>query len=318
MSNRLIRLLKIIVLIQSNPGIKAKELAERCETTERTIYRDIDNLSAAHIPIMNEGYGKGYEFIGDFAIYPLNFTKEEAVAFSLLPGLLEQINHHIPSEIYSAFEKVKATHQKEQKNQIDDLKKMVSTIQTGTPASQEPNQNYLLDVVQAILNSKTLEVVYHTQSRDVVTTRFIDPYYLIPRDNRFYLIAYCYEKEKFLTFRMSRFIKIEQTEKKFDKKDFNIKDFFKNTWSIIHGNEKIHFKVLFNKNVARYIMEKELFVTPKLTENEDGSLLFEVTLNHDKEFLKWVMQYGADAKILEPKEYRLKMKDLLQEWLKKY
>jgi len=75
-----------------------------------------------------------------------------------------------------------------------------------------------------------------------------------------------------------------------------------------------HFKVLFNKNVARYIKEEEYVATPKLTEQKDGSLLFEVTLNDDREFLKWVMQYGPDAEILEPIKYRGKMK----EWLERY
>ncbi len=59
-------------------------------------------------------------------------------------------------------------------------------------------------------------------------------------------------------------------------------------------------------------------MTPKLTEKKDGSLLFEVTLNHDREFLQWIMQYGMDAEIMEPIEYREKMKQMLADWLKKY
>ncbi|MDV2583588.1 WYL domain-containing protein, partial [Alkalibacillus haloalkaliphilus] len=87
---------------------------------------------------------------------------------------------------------------------------------------------------------------------------------------------------------------------------------------IIQGKDKIHFKVLFNKEVARYIKEEELFVNPRLTENKDGSLLFEVTLNHDREFMQWLMQYGMDAEILEPVEYREKMKEKLTKWMSVY
>ena len=235
----------------------------------------------------------------------------------MLPRLLEQMNDLVPAEFNTAYEKVLAAHQKEQKNQIDYLQKMGSIIATWTPASQEQHKNLLSIVVQAILESQTLEVVYHTKSRDVVTSRLIDPI-IDSRENRFYLIAYCYEKQKFLTFRMSRFLEVKQTEKMSEKMEFNIKDFFKHTWSIIQGSDEIHFKVLFSKNVARYIMEEELFVSPKLTKNEDGSLLFEVTLNHDREFLQWIMQYGPDAEIIEPIEYRRKMKELLEEWSKKY
>ncbi|MDF2856761.1 MAG: Helix-turn-helix type 11 domain protein [Neobacillus sp.] len=310
--------MKIITLIQSKPGIMTKELAEVCETTERTIYRDLELLSAANIPITSEGYGKGNKFIGNFALYPLDWTEKEAVAFSMLPGLLDQVNRFIPSEFYSAFEKVVAAHQKEQKNQLDFLQEMVTIIQLGTPASQKQHKTFLLEVVQAILNSQTIEVNYHTQSRNVVTSRTLDPYYLIPRENRYYLIAFCHEKAEFRTFRMSRFLDVKQTKKPFLKQKFNLKDHFKDTWSIIPGTDKIDFKVLFHRNVARYIKEKELFVNPKLTDNADGSLLFEVTLSDHREFFKWVLQYGIDAEILEPIEYREKMKSLLSEWVKKY
>lgn len=51
MTDRLIRLMRIITLVQAKPGILARELAERCGNSERTIYRDMDALSAMHIPI---------------------------------------------------------------------------------------------------------------------------------------------------------------------------------------------------------------------------------------------------------------------------
>ncbi|MDV2686024.1 transcriptional regulator [Alkalihalophilus lindianensis] len=318
MSERLIRLLRIIILIQSSPGITAKELADRCETTPRTIYRDLELLSAAQVPITNEGYGKGYEYIGNFSIYPIDWTDKEAVAFGMLPNVIDQMTHLFPPDFYSAYEKVMATHQKEKKELQDVLQKMVSIIQMGTPAFQEEQNNFLSPVIDSILNSRTIEVVYHTQSRDVTTSRALDPYYLIPRDHRFYLIAFCHEKQKVLTFRMSRFLQVNQTDQTFDMKDFNLKKYFKDTWSIIQGKDKIHFKVLFNKEVARYIKEEELFVNPRLTENKDGSLLFEVTLNHDREFMQWLMQYGMDAEILEPVEYREKMKEKLTKWMSVY
>ena len=318
MSERLIRLIRIIVLIQLNPGITAKELADKCETSLRTIYRDLNVLSLANIPIMNEGYGKGYRYIGDFAIYPLNWTEEEAMAFTMLPNIQDQISHLIPPAFYTAYEKVVAAHQKEKKDLKTLLQKMVSIIQMGTPAYQREYNNFLSEVIQAIMNKRTIDVKYHTQRREVTTESSLDQYYLIPREQRFYLIAFCHKKQRFLTFRLSRFLDVVITDNTFTRKNFDLKEYFKHTWSIIQGSENIHFKVLFSKDVARYIKEEELFVKPTLTELEDGSLLFEVTLNHDREFLQWVLQYGPDAEILEPVEYRVKMKSILEKWIEKY
>ena len=72
MSDKLFRWFKIIYAIQA--GISAKELAERCEAEERTIYRDLRSLDVL-APITNEGYGKGYTFAGDFAMFPFNWRE---------------------------------------------------------------------------------------------------------------------------------------------------------------------------------------------------------------------------------------------------
>lgn len=108
MTDRLIRLMRIIILVQTRPGILAKEIAERCGTSERTIYRDMEALSAIHIPIVHLGRGRGYAFIGQFAIYPPGLTEEEIQAlFALLP-LLNNIREMLPEHFETAYEKVLA------------------------------------------------------------------------------------------------------------------------------------------------------------------------------------------------------------------
>lgn len=313
-TDRLIRLIRIITMVQSKPGIRAKELAERCGTTERTIYRDMDILSLAHIPIANIGHGKGYHFVSDFALYPLDWTEEELMAFGVLPSLLEQVDL-VPPGIYSAYEKVMAAARKEKLLRQDLLESVISVIQMGTPAYKDVKSNFLSTIIQAILNKQTVQTRYHTQSRNVTTVRNIDPYYLIPREHRFYLIGYCHQKEAIRTFRLSRFQKVKILDRTFAMDDFNLKEYLKDTWSIERGEDEIHFKVKFSPRVARYVKEEELFVKPRLIDLEDGSLLFEVTLNHDREFLQWLMGYGPDAEIVAPVSYREKMKDRLREWM---
>lgn len=318
MSERLIRLLRIIILIQANPGITAKRLAEKCETTERTIYRDLEVLSAAHIPISNTGYGKGYEFLGNFSTHPLNFTEEEAIAFSILPKLLEQSSHIIPDSFYTAYEKVMASHYKEKRDFTNALINWISVIQLGTSATEQQKNENLLPIIEAILNHESIKITYHTQSRNVQTTRTIDPYILIPRDHQLYLMAFCHQAGEMRTFRMSRVKEVMKTKEQFERIDFDVEKYFQNTWSIIKGEQNIHFKIHFSENVARYIKEEEFFVQPKIIDLPDGSIHFEVTLNDDTEFFQWLMKYGPDAEIIEPKSYREKMKNLLLQWIKIY
>lgn len=311
MSDKLFRWFRIIYAIQARPGISAQELADKCETDVRTIYRDLRSLDTL-APITNEGYGKGYTFAGDFAVYPFNWTQQEALVFSMLPSFVDQTS--LPPGFDSAYDKVMATYFRQKRRDQDILQDVTEIIQMGSPAYREDAPNYLLPVIQAILASKTISVVYHTQSRNETTERDIDPYYLVPRDQRFYVIGYCHLAKEIRTFRLSRFRKVELTSRTFERGDFNIKTYMKNTWSIERGKAQIHFKVKFSPDVARYVKEEELFVQPRMTDLPDGGLLFEVTLNHEREFINWVYQYGAEAEILEPRAYRAIMKERLEKW----
>ncbi|GMK38524.1 WYL domain-containing protein [Paenibacillus sp. CCS19] len=315
MIDKVIRIFNIINAIQANPGISAADLALKCDVNIRTIYRDLDTVSLI-APIVNEGRGTGYRFMGRFFLYPLNFSEQEALVFSLLPSVLDR--DKLPPGFESAYDKVMATHLKEKSRQNNIIEDISNIIQMGTPAYRKESPNYLQPIIQAILEQRTIHTVYHTQSRNKTTERQIDPYYLVPRDQKFYLIGYCHLKQDIRTFRISRFQKVEIASETFDKGGFNIKKYLKNTWSIESGDRNITFKVRFNAEVARYIKEEELFVHPRMKDNKDGSMTFEVTVNNEKEFMRWVLQYGPAAEILEPKSAREQLKNQLAEWNNMY
>lgn len=265
MTEKLIRLLRILQAIQANPGISAKELALKCGTTVRTIYRDLRILDRV-APIMNEGYGKGYRFIGEFAMYPLDFTEQEAIVFSMLPSVVD--TSQLPAEFDSAFDKVMTAHTKMKSRNSDIVENIAGIIRMGTPAYREEGKypNLLIPVIEAILDQQTIRTQYHTLTKNEITVRDIDPYYLIPRDQRFYLIGYCHLLKKVRLFRISRFLDVIQTNTRFVMGDFNITQFMKNTWSIDRGDKLIHFKVRFTEKVAPYIKEEEMFVRPRMTD----------------------------------------------------
>jgi predicted DNA-binding transcriptional regulator YafY len=317
MTERLIRLLRIIMLIQGKPGIIGRELAERCETTERTIYRDLELLST-FVPFTNLGHGKGYSFVGSFSMYPLNFTEQEALVFSMLPSVIDQVKPLLPPGFDSAYEKVMATYRKEKARHTDVVQQVADVIHMGTPVGRGEGPNFLFPIIQAILSQTSLKAVYHSQGRNKQTERMIDPYCLVPREQRFYLIGYCHLAQEIRTFRVSRFLSVELTDHSFDKGDFNVRKYMKNTFSIERGEGQIRFKVRFSPNVARYVKEEEWFVDPRMKPQPDGSLLFEITLNHDREFLMWVSSYGPEAEILEPVSYRDAMREKLERWRAMY
>lgn len=187
MTDRLIRLMRIITLVQAKPGILARELAQRCETTERTIYRDMEALSAMHIPIANMGHGQGYMFISQFAMYPLNWSDEEAQAFMHLAEVMENIRPLLKPAFESAYEKVVAASQKNKTERVEWSEQISGLFKAGLPAWQNENndsQNQsMITLLQAGISQNTIEGEYLSQGKKGIVR--IDPYCLIPREYRF-------------------------------------------------------------------------------------------------------------------------------------
>ncbi|MFD0958021.1 helix-turn-helix transcriptional regulator [Paenibacillus chungangensis] len=315
MIDKLIRLLNILNAIQASPGITAADLALKCDVNIRTIYRDLDTLSLV-APITNEGRGTGYRFLGRFTMQPLNFTEQEALVVSLLPSVLDI--EKLPPGFETAYNKVMAAHRNEKSQQHNMIEDIAGIIQMGTPAYRKESPNHLQTILKAILEQKTIATVYHTQYRNETTERSIDPYYLVPRDQRFYLIGNCRRDNKMKTFRISRFLQVNITSEAFDKGSFNVKQHLKNTWSIIQGERNTTFKVRFSSKVARYIREEELFVRPRMKDLKDGGMLFEVTVNNEQEFVRWILQYGPDAEIIEPQSVREQLQAQMRQWMEMY
>ncbi|MEK4361837.1 WYL domain-containing protein [Paenibacillus sp. FSL M8-0212] len=320
MTDRLIRLMRIITLVQAKPGILARELAQRCETTERTIYRDMEALSAMHIPIANMGHGQGYMFISHFAMYPLNWSDEEAQAFMHLAEVMENIRPLLKPAFESAYEKVVASSQKNKTERVEWSEQISGLFKAGLPAWQNENndsQNQsLITLLQAGISQNIIEGEYLSQGKKGIVR--IDPYCLIPREYRFELLGYCHLSEKLRIFQVSRLQKIRILPRTFRKEDYLIQSHFRIPWAYEGSTEWTAFKIRFAPHAVERVMQEQFFIRPILTIEPEGSLLFEAILSDVEEFLVWISKYGPDAEILEPEICRIKMKERLNSWQQMY
>ncbi|MFS0870701.1 helix-turn-helix transcriptional regulator [Paenibacillus xylanilyticus] len=319
MTDRLIRLMRIITLVQAKPGILARELAERCETTERTIYRDMEALSAMHIPIANMGHGRGYRFISHFAMYPLNWTDEEAQAFVHLAEVMDDIRPLLKPAFESAYEKVVASNQKNKTERVEWSEQISGLFKMGMLAWQNENSeqrdNSLVTLLQAGISQNTIEAEHLSQDMKKIVR--LDPYFLIPREYRFDLLAYCHLSEMLKIFEVGNLQKVRILPRTFRKDDFLLQSHLR-TMGSSQGQEWTAFKIRFSRDAVEHVMKQRFLVRPILTLEPEGTLLLETILSDDQEFMGWLAQYGPEAEILEPEAYRNMMKERLERWQQLY
>lgn len=320
MTDRLIRLMRIITLVQSRPGILARELAERCGTSERTIYRDMEALSAMHIPIAHQGHGKGYAFIGNFALHPLDWSDEEAVAFAEAGTLLGQWKGLLPEAFESAYDKVLAWAYKQR---ADKEEKLESVKKEGGPGRMERSYQtevppFLSAVLAAVLKRKAIKADYCENSYQEEGT-LIHPYGIVPLENRFYLIGYCHRLRQIRTFNLSSISRVTLLDASFSKERFDMQQFLQQKWSLDRDSLLVKFKVRFSEQ-ALYEMtgHVDMPIRPLKSDPDARCLFFEVSLEQDSRFMRWIAGFGEDAEILEPLYYRDALRFLLERWLAVY
>lgn len=315
------RLFYIVNYLDNHETATAKELANHCQTSIRSIYRDMKDLEEIGYYFTTEGK-RGYRLIHKAVQVPKNMTVDEWMAVTLFPLLSQTITyekHPLNLAYRSGLEKMKKNVLA--KNEIQSISSQLGERILFQDGHLEENcPNILGEVIEAIANNWTIHINYYSIYRDKLSERFIDPYYLILRSGHLYIIAFCHYRKDIRIFRLNRIHSLKKTDQHFTiPETFNIRDFLANRWSIIADEQEvIHFVVRFHKKIARYIDEHHFYSDTILIKQPDGSLLLKTKVKSKIEFLRWIRSFGLDAEVLEPIEIRNEMKQEYEKLLQRY
>lgn len=205
------RLVSIIFILMDKKRIRAQELANMFEVSVRTIYRDIEAINLAGIPVHSiTGVGGGFEIMENYKIDKRAFSEEDLttllMGISSIPTVMKSNSFiHTYGKINSLIpeERKEAAHFHAEQMQIDfshwmgnrDLEDYIETIKT------------------ALLKSRILSFEYINHSGEE-TKRQVEPYQLILKGSQWYFQGYCYKRENFRLFKLTRMtnLKIENFE----------------------------------------------------------------------------------------------------------
>ena len=212
--NRLDRLTSILIQLQSKRLITAREIAERFEVTIRTIYRDIQTLRLAGVPI-GEEEGKGYFLVEGYRLPPVMFTMEEARALITTSKIL---NYHTEDSLKQNYEsallKIKAVLSLKDKDKLEFLNSRIGFHKPWAPTSL-----YLDSIQHSITESEKLKIKYQSREEEQITERIIQPYAVYFSGAVWTTIAFCELRKEIREFRLDRIkeLKLQQTHFKPDK-----------------------------------------------------------------------------------------------------
>lgn len=169
------RLVSIIMILLEKKRVSAQELADRFEVSPRTVYRDIDAISMAGIPIRStSGVGGGFEIMPDYKIDKNVFSVDDLSA--LLMGLSNLFNMVRGDELIHALAKVKSFIPADRAKDIE-LKANQICIDLSPWVSNRNTLSYLEIIKTALQESKTISFRYIDRHGNK-TKRTAEPYQL--------------------------------------------------------------------------------------------------------------------------------------------
>lgn len=202
------RLLAITMMLLEQEQISAPKLAELFEVSVRTIYRDIDSLSQAGIPVVAfPGSKGGIRIMENYKIDQRFFTTSDLI--SLLTSLNSMQKHTNSKQTSYTIEKLKSLVPKKMAQEV--ALKTDQLIIDLSPWIQNGQAGASIDLIQQALDDQhSLSIEYENRAGHY-STRTIEPYRLILKESSWYIQAFCLDKQEFRIFKLSRMKNIQKS-----------------------------------------------------------------------------------------------------------
>lgn len=211
------RLVSMIMILLEKERVGAQDLAEQFEVSPRTIYRDIETINMAGIPVRSiPGVGGGFEIMKQYKVEKNVFSTADLSA--ILMGLSSLSGMVRGDELMNALAKVKSFIPAEKANDIA-FKANQITIDLSPWVGNRNIQPYLEMIQTALQESKLLTFVYADQHGSK-TTRTTEPYQLVLKNSHWYLQGYCLTREDFRLFKLTRMSSLQMQEESFTPRDY--------------------------------------------------------------------------------------------------
>lgn len=316
--SKISHLIEMIITLQYKGLTTASELAETLGVDKKTIYRYINSLNKANIPVYTKkGRYGGFYIDQEFYMKPSNLSEEELQSLLMSTQILTVQNGFLyEKDLQSAVTKIKSLCI----NSDNKLKYLNENgnFKLNEIGSLQNLEDKISKINYAMYKGRTLSINYFSINRNNLTLKKVDPYNLIFRNGAWYIVGYHYKNDEVETFKVSRIQNLKVTDDIYMKPhSFSLKEYLEKNWTVFKGNKsKVVMK--FEQEVSEFIKNGKWHPNEKIEELEDGRILLSVYLDDLSEIKQWILGFGKNVEVIEPTEFREDIKEEIFNMYKKY
>lgn len=294
------RLVSIIMILLDKKRIGAQELADMFEVSPRTIYRDIDAINMAGIPVRGaSGVGGGFEIMQEYKVDKKVFSTADLSA--LLMGLTSLSNMIRGEELVHALAKVKSFIPADRAKDIE-LKVNQICIDLSPWTGNSSIQPYFEMIKEALQENRllTFEYIAHHGNKGA---RTVEPYQLVLKNSHWYLHGYCHKRNDYRLFRLSRMSNLQMQEETFTARDYQkpILDFAE-FLETMQTKIKIRIHKSIMDRVLDYCTYEDFFT------DDDEYYLVNFPFIENEYHYDILLSFGNKCECLEPAHIRAEMR----------
>ena len=270
----------------------ANELAEHFEVSVRTIYRDIDTLSLAGIPIYAlQGKGGGISLLEHYVLDKsvLSEREQNEILYALQSLTVTQV-----PEADKVLAKLSSLFKKSRTNWIE--------VDFSPWGSDDKGFSQFALIKDAILSHKIIEFNYFGSSGEK-TARRVEPMKLIFKINAWYLQAFCLTRNELRMFKIVRMADVRITEDPFTQM---IPEPLPGGGQLQETQKWIELCLNISADGAYRVYDE--FKEKEITKNTDGSFTIMATLPESDWLIRYILSFGSEAEVKSPQYIR----DMLQ------
>ena len=293
------RLFEIVYILLDKKMVTAKELAEHFEVSTRTVYRDIETLSVAGIPIyMTKGKGGGISLLPGFVLNKAVITEEEKKDILMSLHAVNAINL---SDTGTALDKLNSLFGESNTDWIE--------VDFSSWANADDETRIFNTIKAAILSKKVITFNY-ASAKGQETNRIVEPLKICFKGGAWYLYGYCKERKDNRFFKLRRMKTLHVEEEVFYQNAPN--HVF--AQDVVFNEEFVQLKMRIAKELA-YRVYDEFECYEQL---EDGSFIVEIKYPKGEWIFYYITSFGSQCEVLKPEYLRENMKTELQKMLNHY
>ena len=209
------RLVSILLLLQTRGRLTAQELADTLEVSVRTIYRDMESLHAAGIPLYGDaGHGGGYQLLNGYRTRLTGLTAGEAETLALagLPSAAAELG--LGTAAAAAQLKLRAALPPELRERAARIQERFHLDAPGWYYDGDAPP-LLTAVADAVWNQRRIEVRYRRWAPPTDVTRTLEPHGVVLKAGNWYLVARC--GDRFRTYRVSQILGLAVRRERFER-----------------------------------------------------------------------------------------------------